>query len=272
MPNSGSSRKTSLQNPLTIRLIASSFEMIPPPGLLSDAPLPPPVAREFRAAWVATVENIDWPSQRGLLPHQQQRELVHILDSAVERNLNAIILQVRPSADALYASRKADFERDLDYLHKLHEVMQRRAGEVKAPDLVFQEADLSIRVVRDVLVEEFEGAVIDDPKQHERVTKFLQRTAPELADSVELYKAKTPLLEKWKVEDAFTSTLSRRVDLPSGDTLEPDVSFISNERFGTINVIDPHAAATGVVLIFITLAMNALAIWLRYRLRKNIKW
>ena len=74
--------------------------------------------------------------------------------------------------------------------------------------MVFQEADLSIRVVRDVLVEEFEGAVIDDPKQHERVTKFLQRTAPELADSVELYKDKKPLLEKWDVEEAFDSVLS----------------------------------------------------------------
>ena len=88
--------------------------------------------------------------------------------------------------------------------------------------MIFQEADLSIRVVRDVLVEEFEGAVIDDEKQHDRVTKFLQRTAPELADSVELYKDKKPLLEKWDVEKAFDSVLSRRVDLPSGGYLMID--------------------------------------------------
>ena len=88
--------------------------------------------------------------------------------------------------------------------------------------MVFQEADLSIRVVRDVLVEEFEGAIIDDPKQHERVTKFLQRTAPELAERVELYKGKESLLEKWKVEEAFDSVLSRRVDLPSGGYLMID--------------------------------------------------
>ena len=88
--------------------------------------------------------------------------------------------------------------------------------------MVFQEADLSIRVVRDVLVEEFEGAIIDDPKQHDRVTKFLQRTAPELADRVELYKGKPPLLEKWDVEKAFDSVLSRRVDLPSGGYLMID--------------------------------------------------
>src|SRR5256885_14567975 len=88
--------------------------------------------------------------------------------------------------------------------------------------MVFQEADLSIRVGRDVLVEEFEGAVIDDPKQHERVTKFLQRTAPELAERVELYKGKETLMEKWGVEEVFDSVLRRRVDLPSGGYLMID--------------------------------------------------
>ena len=79
---------------------------------------------------------------------------------------------------AAQGARKEDFERDLDYLHKRHEVMVRRAEDVKAPNLVFQEADLSIRVLRDVLTKEFDGAAIDDPKQHQRVTSFFQRTAP----------------------------------------------------------------------------------------------
>ncbi len=117
---------------------------------------------------------------------------------------------------AAQGARKADFERDLDYLHKLHEVMERRAKEVKPPDLVFQEADLSIRVLRDVLTKEFDGAVIDDPKQHQRVTSFFQRTAPELVEFVELYQDPEPLLEREGVEDAFTQVLSRRADLPSG--------------------------------------------------------
>jgi ribonuclease G len=117
---------------------------------------------------------------------------------------------------AAQGARKADFERDLDYLHKLHEVMERRAKEVKPPDLVFQEADLSIRVLRDVLTKEFDGAVIDDPKQHQRVTSFFQRTAPELVEFVELYQDPEPLLERQGVEDAFTQVLSRRADLPSG--------------------------------------------------------
>jgi ribonuclease G len=101
-------------------------------------------------------------------------------------------------------------------------VMERRAKEVKAPAMVFQEADLSIRVLRDVLTKEFDGAVIDDPKQHHRVTSFFQRTAPELVDFVELYEDPHPLLEREGADEAFEQVLSRRVDLPSGGYLMID--------------------------------------------------
>ena len=123
---------------------------------------------------------------------------------------------------AAQGGSKEDFVRELQYLHRLNEVVEQRADKAGAGEMIFQEADLSIRVVRDVLVEEFEGAVIDDEKQFDRVSKFLQRTAPELADSVERFKEKTPLLEKWNVEEAFDSVLSRRVDLPSGGYLMID--------------------------------------------------
>jgi len=64
----------------------------------------PPLEREFRAAWIATVANIDWPSKPGLPAEVQRKELIRLLDSAVETRLNAVILQIRPAADALYAS------------------------------------------------------------------------------------------------------------------------------------------------------------------------
>ncbi len=67
---------------------------------------PPPAApREFRAAWVATVENIDWPSKKGLPTKEQQAEIIAILDTSVEMRLNCIVLQVRTSCDALYPSK-----------------------------------------------------------------------------------------------------------------------------------------------------------------------
>jgi len=66
----------------------------------------PEPAREFRGAWVASVANIDWPSKPGLSTEQQQAEMIAILDTAKRLNMNAIVLQVRPSCDALYESKK----------------------------------------------------------------------------------------------------------------------------------------------------------------------
>src|SRR5215510_11093436 len=89
---------------------------------------------------------------------------------------------------AAHGAKKSDFVREIAYLQKLNQVLDRRAGESKAPAMVFQEADLPVRVLRDVFLSEFERAIIDSEKQFERVTSFFQRTAPELLDGVELYR------------------------------------------------------------------------------------
>jgi ribonuclease G len=123
---------------------------------------------------------------------------------------------------AAHGAKKADFVREVDYLHKLNEVLDKRAESTKAPDLVFQEADLSVRVLRDVFLSDFEKAIIDSQQQFDRVTKFFQRTAPELVSGVEMYKGRKPLFEKWGVEEAIHSTLQRRIDLPSGGYLMID--------------------------------------------------
>ncbi len=120
---------------------------------------------------------------------------------------------------AAHGAKKPDFVREISYLQKLNEVLERRSESTKAPALVFQEADLSVRVLRDVFLNEFEKAIIDSPKQFERVTSFFQRTAPELVGGVELYEGSKPLFEKRKVNEAIDSTLNRRVDLPSGGYL-----------------------------------------------------
>jgi uncharacterized lipoprotein YddW (UPF0748 family) len=65
---------------------------------------PPPLKREFRGVWVATVANIDWPSKPGLPAEDQKTELVAIMNKAAELKLNAVIFQVRPMADSLYRS------------------------------------------------------------------------------------------------------------------------------------------------------------------------
>lgn len=66
--------------------------------------LPAP-QREFRAAWIATVDNIDFPSKRNLTIAQQKAEIIRDLELAVSLKMNAVVFQVRPMCDAIYASK-----------------------------------------------------------------------------------------------------------------------------------------------------------------------
>ncbi|GGH77642.1 uncharacterized lipoprotein YddW (UPF0748 family) [Filimonas zeae] len=78
---------------------------------------------EFRGVWIATVENIDWPSRKGLSVAQQKAEFIRILDMHQRNGMNAIVLQVRPAADAFYPS---GFEPWSEYLSG-------RQGQAPAP-------------------------------------------------------------------------------------------------------------------------------------------
>jgi ribonuclease G len=123
---------------------------------------------------------------------------------------------------AAHGAQRADFERELLYLHKLHEVLMKRVKDTQAPAMVFQEADLSVRVVRDIFSEHFERAIVDDEQQHRRLVSFFARTAPELVERVELWEGPEPLLDAYKVTEAIDGVMSRRVDLPSGGYLMID--------------------------------------------------
>ncbi|MBN9518531.1 family 10 glycosylhydrolase [bacterium] len=97
------------------RLLAAAAvaALVALPAAGTQPVVPPPLKREFRGVWVATVANIDWPSKPGLPAAAQRAELVAILDKAAELKLNAVIFQVRPMADALYQS---DLEPWSEYL------------------------------------------------------------------------------------------------------------------------------------------------------------
>ncbi len=155
----------------------------------------------------------------GVSRRLDDKERERLRREAAKLDLNGGGAIIRTSALGV---KRADLERELLYLFKLGEVLDKRVAETQAPALVFQEADLSVRVVRDIFSAEFERAIVDDPKQHHRLVSFFSRTAPELVEQVELWEEETPLLEAFGVEDVLASTLNRRVDLPSGGYLMID--------------------------------------------------
>ncbi|HEX8503815.1 MAG TPA: family 10 glycosylhydrolase [Hymenobacter sp.] len=72
--------------------------------MAADLQGPPPPKRELRGMWIATVENIDWPNQRGESPEQYRREYRRLLDAGQRAGLNAVFVQIRPASDAFYKS------------------------------------------------------------------------------------------------------------------------------------------------------------------------
>ncbi|HUK95761.1 MAG TPA: Rne/Rng family ribonuclease [Gaiellaceae bacterium] len=136
---------------------------------------------------------------------------------------------VRTAAEGASAE---DIERDLVFLQRLWKTIEARAKGAKVPALVYQEAELPLRVVRDLFTEDFERAVIDHDRTYKRVIGYLKKTSPHMAERVQRYREKTPLMESFGVDAEIRSTLSRRVDLPSGGYLIFDYA----EAFTVIDV------------------------------------
>jgi ribonuclease G len=136
---------------------------------------------------------------------------------------------VRTAAEGASAD---DIERDLVFLQRLWKTIETRAKAAKVPSLVYQEAELPLRVIRDLFTEDFERAFVDHERTFKRVVGYLKKTSPHMADRVTRYREKTPLMESFGVDAEIRSTLSRRVDLPSGGYLVFDYA----EAFTVIDV------------------------------------
>jgi ribonuclease G len=121
---------------------------------------------------------------------------------------------------------------DLAFLRKLWSTIQGRAARAHGPTLVYREAELPLRVVRDLFTSDYDRLAIDHERTYRRVTSYLKRTSPELARKVERYRAPEPLMARFGVDAAVRSTLQRRVDLPSGGYLVFDYA----EAFTVIDV------------------------------------
>jgi ribonuclease G len=136
---------------------------------------------------------------------------------------------VRTAAEGASAE---DIERDLLFLQKLWKAIEGRAKKAKPPTLLYQEAELPLRVTRDLFTENFERALVDEDRAYKRIVGYLKKTSPHMVERVVRYKEKQPLMEASGVDAQIKSTLNRRVDLPSGGYLIFDYA----EAFTVIDV------------------------------------
>jgi ribonuclease G len=156
-----------------------------------------------------------------------------------ERNrLKDIVKELDPKGGGIIVRTAAegasaeDIERDLVFLQRLWATIQKKAESAKAPELVYEEAELPLRIVRDLFAGDFVGAQIDDERTHKRIVSYLKKTSPHMIERVHRYRGKAPLFEAFGIDQEIRSTLERRVDLPSGGYLIFDYA----EAFTVIDV------------------------------------
>jgi ribonuclease G len=160
------------------------------------------------------------------------------LDEDERTRLKGIVKELDPKGGGIIVRTAAegasaeDIERDLVFLQRLWATIQKQAESATAPALVYEEAELPLRIVRDLFAGDFVGAQIDDDRTHKRIVSYLKKTSPHMIERVHRYRGKDPLFEAFGIEQEIRSTLERRVDLPSGGYLIFDYA----EAFTVIDV------------------------------------
>ncbi|HZO61763.1 MAG TPA: Rne/Rng family ribonuclease [Gaiellaceae bacterium] len=172
------------------------------------------------------------------VPHGEGLGVSRRLEEDERDRLRDIVKDIAPKQGGVIVRTAAegasadDVRLDLEFLMKLWKQIQTRAKASKPPVLVFQEAELPLRVTRDLFTGDFEKALVDDDRTLKRIQGYLKKTSPHMAERVSRYRDKVPLFEAYGVDAEIRSTLSRRVDLPSGGYLIFDYA----EAFTVIDV------------------------------------
>ena len=160
------------------------------------------------------------------------------LEDAERTRLKEIVRKLDPKGGGIIVRTAAegasaeDIERDLVFLQRLWKTIQTKSKSASPPSLVYEEAELPLRIVRDLFAGDFLGARIDDDRTYRRIVSYLKKTSPHMVERVHRYRDKEPLFEAAGVDAEIRSTLDRRVDLPSGGYLVFDYA----EAFTVIDV------------------------------------
>lgn len=125
-----------------------------------------------------------------------------------------------------------EIQNDISFLHKLWDSIDEQVSSTSAPELVYDDLPLSMRVMRDMVHDEIEKVRIDSKETHAKVVSFAERFTPEIKDRIEYYSGERPILDLYSVEDEIQKALNRKVKLKSGGYLIID----QTEAMTTIDV------------------------------------
>jgi ribonuclease E len=128
-------------------------------------------------------------------------------------------LIVRTAAEGV---SDADLQKDLERVLESWTEIEKKAASGKAPQLLYQEPELELRVIRDLFNRAITKAVVDDRALEEKLRDYVRETSPDLDSRLELYEGELPIFEEYRVAEQIRKSLDRRVWLPSGGHIVMD--------------------------------------------------
>lgn len=150
------------------------------------------------------------------LPEEERTRLRQLCR---ELKIKGAGLIVRTAAEGV---TKKELLNDVKFLEKMWQTVQGRDKSAKAPALLYSEAEVSLKVIRDIFNDSYERILVDSQKEYDKIRSFIKKTSPKLAERVEMYQGSKPLMETYEVDEQIKQALLRRVDLPSGGYLVID--------------------------------------------------
>ena len=173
-----------------------------------------------------------------LAPDQELSGISRRLGDNERKRLKTILRKVQPAGHGVIVRTAAEgaaeeaFVHDMKRLIGLWEDIQRQAKKVKAPAVLYEEPELTLRVFRDLFTdEEFKGLVTDSPRVYEQVLAYVRDIAPDLEPKVTLHRGKLSAFEEHRIEEQIHKTLDRKVWLPSG-------GYLIIERTEAMTIVD----------------------------------
>jgi ribonuclease E len=173
-----------------------------------------------------------------LAPNQDLQGISRRLGDDARRRLKALLKRVKPPEHGVIVRTAAEgateeaLEADLTRLLSIWNEIQKKAKKAKAPTVLYEEPELTVRVVRDLFTdEEFKSLVTDSPRVYDKVTAYLNEVAPDLADKIGLHPGPLSAFEEFRIVEQIHKALDRKVWLPAG-------GYLILERTEAMTIID----------------------------------
>lgn len=152
-----------------------------------------------------------------------------IEDEKERRRLKEILHEINPPKGLGFIVRTAgqgrtrkELSRDMAYLLRLWRVIAKRMIEDPAPVCIYEESDIIIRTIRDIVTTDIDAIYVDREPAYERAREFLKLVMPRQADRLQLYNGRDPLFHKFNLEQEIARIHSREVPLPEGGSIVID--------------------------------------------------